>query len=210
MNLKIKVIDNFLNEEDFNELCLLKLGQVKEDELYVYHNEINKKEEVKVEGIDEKTVRRLFQNYHHKTINLLKELNPNKVDLYDYSEFNIIKSGSKLKFPIHDDTPNKLLSGVVYLKPEKNIGTIFYEDKQGNGRKEIEWKQNRAVFFSRTERESWHSYQSDGKCNRIALVYNLMTNNIKEALKIDKKNYFISQFRYKINPYIYRFFKINI
>ena len=205
-----KVIDNFLNEEDFNELCLLKLRQVKEDELSVYHNEINEKEEVKAECIGEKTVRRLFKNYHHKTINLLKELNPNKVDLYDYSEFHIIESGSKFKFPIHDDTPNKLLSGVVYLKPEKNIGTIFYEDKQGNGRKEIEWKQNRAVFFSRRERETWHSYQGDGKCNRIALVYNLMTNNIKEVCKIEKKNYFISQFRYKINPYIYRFFKFTI
>ena len=205
-----KVIDNFLNEEDFNELCLLKLRQVKEDELSVYHNEINEKEEVKAECIGEKTVRRLFKNYHHKTINLLKELNPNKVDLYDYSEFHIIEAGSKFKFPIHDDTPNKLLNGVVYLKPEKNIGTIFYEDKQGNGRKEVEWKQNRAVFFSRAERETWHSYQSDGKCNRIALVYNLMTNNIKEVCKIEKKNYFISQFRYKINPYIYRFFKFTI
>ena len=208
--MNLKVIDNFLNEEDFNELCLLKLRQVKEDELSVYHNEINEKEEVKAECIGEKTIRRLFKNYHHKAINLLKELNPNKVDLYDYSEFHIIESGSKFKFPIHDDTPNKLLSGVVYLKPEKNIGTIFYEDKQGNGRKEIEWKQNRAVFFSRTERETWHSYQGDGKCNRIALVYNLMTNNIKEVCKIEKKNYFISQFRYKINPYIYRFFKFTI
>ena len=208
--MNLKVIDNFLNEEDFNELCLLKLRQVKEDELSIYHNEINEKEEVKAECIGEKTVRRLFKNYHHKTINLLKELNPSKVDLYDYSEFHIIESGSKFKFPIHDDTPNKLLSGVVYLKPEKNIGTIFYEDKQGNGRKEIEWKQNRAVFFSRTERETWHSYQGDGKCNRIALVYNLMTNNIKEVCKIEKKNYFISQFRYKINPYIYRFFKFTI
>ena len=185
--MNLKVIDNFLNEEDFNELCLLKLRQVKENELSVYHNEINEKEEVKAECIGEKTVRRLFKNYHHKTINLLKELNPSKVDLYDYSEFHIIESGSKFKFPIHDDTPNKLLSGVVYLKPEKNIGTIFYEDKQCNGRKEIEWKQNRAVFFSRTERETWHSYQGDGKCNRIALVYNLMTNNIKEVCKIEKK-----------------------
>ena len=87
----------------------MKLRQVKEDELSIYHNEINEKEEVKAECIGEKTVRRLFKNYHHKTINLLKELNPNKVDLYDYSEFHIIEAGSKFKFPIHDDTPNKLL-----------------------------------------------------------------------------------------------------
>jgi len=208
--MNLKVIDNFLNDDDYNELSLLKLRKIRENELSVYHNEINKKEEVKAECISEETVRRLFKNYHQKTMNLLKELNPNKVDLYDYTEFHILESGSKFKFPIHDDTPNKLLSGVIYLKPEKNTGTIFYEDKKGNGRKEIEWKQNRAVFFSRVERETWHSYQGDGKSNRIALVYNLMTNNIKEVCKVEKKNYFISLFRYKINPYIYRFFKFTI
>ena len=29
-----------------------------------------------------------------------------------------------------------------------------------------EWQTNRGVFFSRKERETWHSYQSDGVNNR--------------------------------------------
>ena len=62
-----------------------------------------------------------------------------KVQLYDYSEFCYIESGADFKFPIHDDTPNKLLSGVIYLKPNNNNGTIFYKNK-GDGKKEIEWK----------------------------------------------------------------------
>ena len=208
--MDFKIIDNFLNDEDFNELCLLQLKQIKENEIMVYHNQIKKNQEVKSECIAEKTVRRFFKNYHEKAMNLLKELNPKKVHLYEYSEFHIINTGANYKFPIHDDTPNKLLSGVVYLRPEKNSGTIFYENKKGDGKKIIDWKQNRAVFFSRIERQTWHSFQGDGKSNRIALVYNLMTNNLREVCKIENKSYLITKARYLINPYLFRYFKFIV
>ena len=74
----------------------------------------------------------------------------------------------------------------------------------------VDWKVNRAVFFSRIEKETWHSYKGDGKSNRIALVYNLMTNKIKEVYNIEQKSYLLGQLRYKLNPYIYRFFKFTI
>ena len=82
--------------------------------------------------------------------------------------------------------------------------------KKQNQIKLIEWKQNRAVFFSREEKKTWHSYEGDMNSNRLALVYNLMTKNIKEVCKIEKKNYFSSMFRYKVNPYLYRFLKFTI
>ena len=69
---------------------------------------------------------------------------------------------------------------------------------------------NRGVFFSRSEKETWHSYKGDGKSNRVALVYNLMTKTIKDVYKIEKKNYFLGQLRYKVNPYLYRFFKFTL
>ena len=31
-------------------------------------------------------------------------------------------------------TPSKLLSGVIYINPEKNKGTIFYDNKKGDGK----------------------------------------------------------------------------
>ena len=65
-------------------------------------------------------------------------------------------------------------------------------------------------FFSRKERETWHSYEGDGKSDRIALIYNLMTNNIRDVYKVEKKNYFLGNFRYKINPYIFEYFKTTI
>ena len=146
LNYKIKVVDNFLNEEDFIDLCNLHLDMNFNDEFKVYHNEINN-EKIINSSIDEKILRRIHNNYFSKAINLLKEISPEKVNLYDYSDFTIIITKKNSKFPIHDDTPNKLLSGVIYLYPEKNSGTIFYSDKKGSNKTLIEWKTNRAVFF---------------------------------------------------------------
>ena len=42
------------------------------------------------------------------------------------------------------------------------------------------------------------------------MVYNLMTNRIKEVFKAEKKSYLIGNLRYKLNPYIYRVFKRTI
>tara|TARA_B100001063_G_C16753664_1_gene551834 strand:+ start:1124 stop:1750 length:627 start_codon:yes stop_codon:yes gene_type:complete len=201
------IIDNFLNELDFKKLSNLDLKKIKKNEIHVYHNQINLKDEVISECLTENTVRDLQNSYHEKAINLLKKLCPEKLSLYEYSEFHIIETGADYKYPIHDDTPNKLLSGVVYLKPSINSGTSFYKNKKGDGKKEILWKQNRAVFFSRKERETWHSYKGDGKNNRLALVYNLMTNDIRKVCKLENKSFFITKFRHSINPYLYRYFK---
>tara|TARA_Y100000996_G_C22526405_1_gene644599 strand:- start:1036 stop:1662 length:627 start_codon:yes stop_codon:yes gene_type:complete len=208
--MNIKVIDNFLDQKDFDEILSINLDRIRNDKLKVYHNMIDKNKKIKAECMRPEFLIRLHKTYHPKALNLLKELNPAKVDLYDYSEFHIIETGSNYKFPIHDDTPDKLLSGVIYIKPEKNIGTIFYKNKKGDGKNIVEWRMNRGVFFSRSEKETWHSYKGDGKSNRVALVYNLMTKRIKDVYKIEKKNYFLGQLRYKINPYLYRFFKFTL
>ena len=208
--MNIKLIDNFLNEHDLKEIQSLNLTAVKKNEVKVYHNSIDKNNNVKSECINSDTIIRLHRNYHKKAINVLRELNSAKIDLYEYSEFHIIETGANCQFPIHDDTPNKLLSGVIYINPESNSGTKFYKTKKGEGEKTVEWKINRGVFFSRKERETWHSYKGDGNSNRIALVYNLMTTRIKEVFEIEKKSYLIGNFRYKINPYIYKFFKFTI
>ncbi len=206
--MDLKIIDNFLLKEDFDNLCKIKLINVNEDEIKVYHNKIFRDGKIEIsECINEVFLKRLFDNYNKKTLDILGDLCPEKLSLYEYSEFHIIETGSKYKFPIHDDTPNKLLSGVIYLAPEENSGTIFYSSKKGDNKNEIEWKQNRAVFFSRKEKKTWHSYEGNGRENRIALVYNLMTSKIKDVANIEKVGYLSSLLRYKLNPYFYRYFK---
>ncbi len=198
--MHIKIVDNFLESSDLELLIefINKSRRVDKNGL-----SINKIEDLEL-------VKKLNNTYHIKVMNILQQLFPQKVELYDYTQFALIETGSNFKFPIHDDDPNKILSGVVYIQPQKNIGTKFYSNKKGDVLEIVEWKINRAVFFSRKERISWHSYEGDGKNNRIALVYNLMTKNIKKVYEIENKNYFLGLLRWKINPYLYRFFKIII
>ncbi len=208
--MNIKIIDNFLNQKDLEEITSVKLNTINSREVKVYHNQIDKNNEVKADCINPEFLKRLQKNYHNKAMNLLKELNPEKTKLYDYSEFHIIETGANYEFPIHDDTPDKLLSGVIYLKPEKNSGTIFYANKKGEGKNSVDWKINRGVFFSRSERETWHSYKGDGKSNRIVLVYNLMTRRLKDVYKIENKSYILGRLRYRLNPYLHKYFKFTI
>ena len=207
---KIEIIENFLDETDFETLSKLKLDTVPENSLKVYHNEIDRNNNVLTSCIDPSIIKSLNNKYHDKTFQLLNKISPKKAELYEYSDFSIIKTGKNYKFPIHDDTPNKLLSGVIYLYPEKNTGTIFYGNKKGDNKEVIEWKQNRAVFFSRHERETWHSFEGDGNSDRVVLVYNLVSNNLKKIFEIENKNFLIGWFRNKINPYLNRFLKKTI
>ena len=209
LKYKTKIIDNFLKKEDFDDLCGLNLENNFESEFKVYHNEINNNQIIN-STINDDLLRKIHNNYFSKAMDILKEICPEKINLYDYSDFTIIITKKDSKFPIHDDTPNKLLSGVIYLYPEKNSGTIFYNDKKGSDKTTIEWKPNRAVFFSRKEKETWHSYEGDGINQRVALVYNLMTNKIKEVYKIENRNYLIGNFRFKINRYLFKYFKNTI
>ena len=106
------------------------------------------------------------------------------------TEFHVVKSGYEYKFPIHDDIPAKLLSRVIYLHPNENKGTVFYRNKKGDGKNEIKWKTNRAVFFSRTERRDLALFWSDGKNDRLVLVYNLMTKDIGICLQNRKQKFY--------------------
>ena len=204
--MKIEVIDNFLNDDVFIKLNSLVLRNIGPNEIDIYHNTINKMGDVIETCINRDIIIDLHQRYHKKLLKILKTLDEEKGLLYDYSDLTIIQTGKNYKYPIHDDTPNKLLSGVIYLKPEKNTGTIFYSNKDGLNKNIVDWKKNRAVFFSRKEKESWHSYEGDGVSTRVALVYNLMTHKIKQVYKIEKKNYFFGQIILKLNPYIYQYF----
>ena len=208
LNFKIKIFDNFLETEDLKELSIYANNLNNDQDIHVFHNEIDINNKILKASIDKGLLIRLNKKYLEKGISILKELNEEKVSLIDYSDFTIIKTKKKKKFPIHDDTFNKLLSGVIYLYPENNIGTIFYNNKNGKDKNVTEWKINRAVFFSRIERETWHSYEADSDNDRIALIFNLMTKekNLKKVFDIEKKNYFLGKLRYKINPYLHKYF----
>lgn len=209
MSVKLEIIENFLSEKDLNELQSIILKETKHKQMNVYVNRI-KDNYVTGEGIKEESVKRLHKNYHSRAMEILKKLYPKKADLYEYSEFGITDTGPDYVFPIHNDTPDKLLSGVIYLSPEHNVGTKFYSNKKGEEELNVDWKINRAVFFSRDEKKSWHSFNGDKSQVRRVLIYNLMTSNIKGVCKVENVNYLIVRLKHLINPYLYKYFKFVI
>ena len=38
--MKIKIIDNFLDNEDFEKLCSIQLDEINSEQIQVFHNEI--------------------------------------------------------------------------------------------------------------------------------------------------------------------------
>ena len=43
----LEIIDNFLNNDDFDKLSKLRLDEIPKDSLKVYHNEITKNNSIK-------------------------------------------------------------------------------------------------------------------------------------------------------------------
>ena len=205
----IKIIDNFLDKKDLS--LLLNVIKKKETKKFkILHNTIDSENKIMTSTINKKLIFRLQKKYYLKAMKILKVLSPQKYKLYDFSDFTIVITNKNQKFPIHDDTPDKILSGVIYLYPKKNSGTLFYSNKKGEKKNEIEWKVNRGVFFSRIEKKTWHSYEGDGKSDRVALVFNLKTKNIKKVFEIEKKNFILGYLRYRLNPYLFKFLKATI
>lgn len=93
-------------------MCNLKIEKNSDEKFKIFHNEISGNEILK-SSIDEKLLIKL-NKYHLKAMEILKELGPEKFNLYDYSDFVLILTDKNAKFPFHDDTPNKLLSGVFF------------------------------------------------------------------------------------------------
>ena len=54
----------------------------------------------------------------------------------------------------------------------------------------IKWKVNRAMIFSRIGQKTWHSYQGDGKSNRLVFGINVGTERAKEAREIEDSEEF--------------------
>ena len=109
-----KVIENFLIEEHFKKLCELKREEIDSNSIKVYHNKIDKFNNTESSFISDKLLLDLHRQYNKIALDILGELAPQKLKLYDYSEFHIVETGKNYSFPIHQDIPSKLLSGVIY------------------------------------------------------------------------------------------------
>jgi hypothetical protein len=179
-----KVIDNFLHKDDFDVVCSIKEKEnLLKTERITDHNIIDKNGNVTASGwLEAEFIKKLYNNYHNRAIQLLNELAPEKIKLIDYTFIENVQVGSHHVRRIHRDGEKNLLGIVIYIKPKINKGTFIYDYKVvGNEGKlptrfdkknsiEIEWKPNRAFVFSRSK-ESLHSFEGNNENTRFTLYY---------------------------------------
>ena len=194
------IMDDFLDPEDFAVLSSHPKDHVAAGKvLSIFNNQVFADGRVVAENLSKELLVRIHSRCHPKMYKLLQELAPNKVHLYEYSDYELVITGSKCPFPVHDDIPSKLLSIVVYLSPEHNTGALLYDNREGRNPHEVPWKQNRALIFSRREQVTWHAYKGDGKNNRLALVYNLMTHDNAGVFKAEGRSHLAHKLRKQVN-----------
>jgi hypothetical protein len=133
------VKDDILNEKHFNIIKNISFD-TKPDEWDIYKHKIFNDGKIEIgfqsssgkEGISplsEEDIKDIHNTYHDYMWQTLKELAPEKLEHYWYTELNVVNNGKDYIFPIHSDSRDKLLSVVIYIAPEKNEGTWLYEDK---------------------------------------------------------------------------------
>lgn len=83
----------------------------------------------------------------------------------------LVKTCNGANYPIHDDAQHKIFSLVIYLSPEENIGSNFYDSNKKFACK-IDWKVNRAIMFCPLDGITYHDYGST--TDRYTLMYNLI------------------------------------
>ncbi len=168
--------ENFLREDHYKHLFKYKDLKLKSDNaVAIIKNKIWM--DGKTEGeLPAEYLHEFHKYYLKKFTSYLEKLAPEKVPLTKWLELNLVWTGKFCKYPIHEDSPNKLLSVVVYLYPKENIGTILYSDEKGNDKTIVDWVINRALIFSREKGVTWHSYEGNGISTRYALVANLRSD----------------------------------
>ena len=179
--------DNFLEDDDFNLLCtrIKNLidnsgpdndygSSVTSNSATISIPKLIITKESSILSNDE--LIKFFKKYEKKLLNHLEKLAPKKRNLYDKFSFQVSKTIKNCEYPIHEDTPQKLLSVVIYLQPKKNLGTFLYEKNSSIPSKIVEWKENRYLAFSRLRGVTYHSYKCNDKEDRYTLLLNLLTS----------------------------------
>ena len=175
INWPYVVEDNFLRRKDYKYLFQFRDMKIKEgDGTAVVKNGIWLDGSGRIEGqLSNDYMTEFHNDYYPKLHSFLEKLAPERIPKIKWLELNLVWTDKNYKYPIHVDSPNKLLSVVVYLYPKENSGTILYSDKGGSDKTFVNWVPNRALIFARQEGVTWHSYEGDGISQRYTLVINL-------------------------------------
>jgi hypothetical protein len=172
-----KIIENFLSPDAFTRVSKAAehISQYSEDNTYigmwlrqarnlgVDQEAINDIISVADNILD--NIHNLAQPFHH--------FNPSRHGYYCMPKFAI--TGKDYRFPIHTDGANKVMVVVLYLYPEKNLGTHFYTENDMNTYTHtLEWKPNRAFMLTpHRNEETWHDWYNPNSTGRVTIKFEI-------------------------------------
>jgi len=107
---------------------------------------------------------------------IAKQLGMDALDPRDIVYRSTLQACNTADYEIHQDTVRKHLTALIYVSPQVNTGTLFYENKEGDGRYEDTWEPNCGYIFMRSK-DSWHNYENTDPDNlRWVWMFNAMSN----------------------------------
>jgi hypothetical protein len=136
-----------------------------------------------------------FLQNHNKVLARYQNAMNSKIGYFSIPRYNFI--GPNVDGTIHDEGNNKTIAMVMYLSPEKTIGTRLYTEENYNSFvKEVEWKPNRAFIMCSQPGITWHSFHSDHQSRLTLNFYYEKMENMQyiNNLGIEKINWFYNQF----------------
>jgi hypothetical protein len=172
-----KIIDGFLSPELFEKInkAAQHISQHSEDNRYI-GMWLRTAEEF---GVSSETVSEIISIADDLLDNIselakpFKHFNSSYHGYYCMPKFAI--TGKDYRFPIHTDGSNKVLVVVLYLYPEKNLGTHFYTKEDINSYTHtLEWKPNRAFMLTpHNNEDTWHDWYNPEDTGRVTIKFEI-------------------------------------
>ena len=125
------LVDNFIERETFNRLKnqIFSLKLVLDKQNRDFRTIIRFSKDGKIidsEGVTLDVFKEIFEQINQDSLEMLKNLAPKKLSLYDYSEIRIQKAPKLYDSGPHTDFTQKLLSTVTYIYIQKKEKELFY------------------------------------------------------------------------------------
>lgn len=181
-----KIIDNFFPEDTFQEIKKLATFLSKN---YTIPGKTNPMwmSEVLEAGGNPATVDKIIDaaddildNIHY----LMEDFTDNQYSSQGYfamPKFGI--SGNGFSYPVHSESSHKVILFVIYIFPEKDVGTKLYKTKEESSWvKDVEWKENSAFMMTtKNTNMTWHNWVAGSNPSRVTL--NIFCEKLELAQK---------------------------
>ena len=169
------IIDNFLDEEDFNIIRTEALDILKTIDVTNSPSPIEKNHGIYiVRKSEDKQWPEIVKKYERRLIKFKDAGLPIRKHEQLVFKSNITFAGPGANYPCHYEVPTKIFATTTYLYPDVSVGTKLYmRDKSYFApvhAKTVDWAPNKTCCFIPQDDITWHSYDNPFRKTRIVLL----------------------------------------